>query len=188
MERKSSTGLTSPARPARSLALQVHPGGRTLGGSVSGPPTFTGADPSVRAPLFTPASAGPAVQENQLYGERQMTSSDPPQQLFSGVRGGTAGTHGDLCFLFSRVGRLPQIPPARQAGGFKCPPAQGTMAPPLPCQPPAWAGVPAGPGLRRHLAIRGREADQKVDGNGENEKASSANERSEVISLLFPSL
>lgn len=33
--------------------------------------------------LYTPASAGPAVKEHQLYGKRWITSSDPPQHLSS---------------------------------------------------------------------------------------------------------
>lgn len=74
VERKSSTGLTSLSRPARSLSKSILEAGPWLG-SASGPPTFPRAESPVCALLFTPASTGPAVKENQPSGKRQMTSS-----------------------------------------------------------------------------------------------------------------
>jgi len=57
------------------LLSKAIPAAGAWGCSATGPPTFPGADSSVHVLLFTPASTGPAVKENQPYGERQMTSS-----------------------------------------------------------------------------------------------------------------
>lgn len=61
--------------------------------------------------LYTPASAGPAVTEHQLYGKRRITSSDPPQL-------GLCRNSG-LCSPFICVCHLPQILNEGLVGGYK---------------------------------------------------------------------
>lgn len=104
VERKSSTGLTSQSRPNLSLSKSI-PALGPLRGSKSSPPTFTGADSSIRAVCTHLLPLAPQL-ENQPYGKRQTTSSlTLPAPLFSWVCAGTAGTQKpafsvQLCAIF----------------------------------------------------------------------------------------